>query len=57
LQFQDIITQEIPAIFLDSAVYVYTVPKKEQGIDLKTIIYHSERFLDVSHWYIDTKRK
>ncbi|MBX4205540.1 MAG: peptide ABC transporter substrate-binding protein [Candidatus Doudnabacteria bacterium] len=55
-QFQDIVTQELPAIFLDSAVYVYTVPRKEQGIDLKTIIHPSERFLDVNHWYIDTKR-
>jgi peptide/nickel transport system substrate-binding protein len=55
-QFQDIITQEIPAIFLDSAVYVYTLPKKEKGFDLDTIIYPSERFLDVSHWYINTKR-
>jgi peptide/nickel transport system substrate-binding protein len=56
MQFQDIITQEIPAIFLDSAVYVYTLPKKEKGFDLDTIIYPSERFLDANHWYIDTKR-
>ena len=54
-QFQDIITQQIPAIFLDSAVYVYINPKKEQGIDLDTVIYPSERFLDINHWYINTK--
>ncbi len=56
-QFQAIITQEIPAIFLDSAIYLYSLPKKEHGFDLDTIIYPQERFLDVSHWYIDTKRR
>lgn len=56
-QFQDIVTQQIPAIFLDSAVYVYSTPKKEKGFDLQTIIYPSERFLDVKNWYIATKRK
>lgn len=56
-QFQDIINQQIPAIFLDSAQYVYTLPKKEQGFELTTMIYPSERFLDVQHWYIETKRK
>jgi ABC-type transport system substrate-binding protein len=56
-QFQDIITQQIPAIFLDNAVYVYSTPKKEKGFDLQTIIYPSERFLDVKNWYIATKRK
>ena len=55
-QFEDLITQEIPAIFLDSAVYVYTKPKKEQGFTLQSMVYPSERFLDVNHWYIETKR-
>jgi peptide/nickel transport system substrate-binding protein len=57
MQFEDIITQQLPAIFLDSAVYVYSTPKKEQGFDLTSMIYPSERFLDVNKWYIDTKRK
>jgi peptide/nickel transport system substrate-binding protein len=56
-QFQDIITQQIPAIFLDSAVYVYTTPQKERGFNLSTMIYPSERFLDIPQWYIATKRK
>ncbi|MGE5392194.1 MAG: ABC transporter substrate-binding protein [Candidatus Saccharibacteria bacterium] len=54
-QFQTIVTNEIPAIFLDSAVYVYNVPKKLQGLDLTTVIHPSERFLDINHWYINTK--
>jgi peptide/nickel transport system substrate-binding protein len=54
-QFQNIISDQIPAIFLDSAVYVYNTPKKIQGIDLDTIIHPSERFLDIKNWYIETK--
>ena len=55
MQFQNIITNEIPAIFLDSAVYVYNVPKKVKGIELETIIHPSERFTDIRNWYIETK--
>jgi peptide/nickel transport system substrate-binding protein len=54
-QFQEIITDELPAIFLDSAVYVYNVPKKIQGINLTTIIHPSDRFVDVNKWFIKTK--
>jgi peptide/nickel transport system substrate-binding protein len=57
MQFQDIITQEIPAIFLNSAVYVYTVPKKERGFELSNMVLPSERFMNVDKWYIDTRRK
>jgi len=56
-QFEDIVTQEIPAIFLDSAIYVYSVPTKERGFDLSKMILPSDRFSDVKDWYIDTKRK
>lgn len=55
LQFQKIIADEIPAIFIDSAVYVYYLPRKIQGVDLKTVIHPSERFLDIKNWYIETK--
>lgn len=54
-QFQRIIQNELPAIFLDSSVYVYNVPTKLQGVELKTIIHPSERFLDIDKWYIETK--
>lgn len=54
-QFQLIITNEIPAIFLDSAVYAYNTPKKLKGINLETIIHPSERFLDIKNWYINTR--
>ncbi|MGE5298244.1 MAG: peptide ABC transporter substrate-binding protein, partial [Acidobacteriaceae bacterium] len=55
IQFQAIFADQIPAIFLNSTVYVYEVPKKLKGIELSTITHQSERFLDVAHWYIKTK--
>lgn len=54
-QFQMIVLDQLPAIFLNSSVYVYNTPKKLQGIDLSTIIHPSERFLDIKNWYIETK--
>ena len=50
-RFQEIINDQLPAIFLVRSLYIYTVPKKLQGINLSNIIYPSERFLDVNHWY------
>jgi len=54
-QFQQIITNEIPAVFLNSSVYVYNIPKKLRGVNLTTIIHPSERFLNVRNWYLNTK--
>lgn len=54
-EFQTIVTNEIPAVFLNSAVYVYNIPKKLYGVNLTTIIHPSERFLDVKNWYMETK--
>ncbi|HEV8601677.1 MAG TPA: ABC transporter substrate-binding protein [Patescibacteria group bacterium] len=56
-QFQLIITDAIPAVFLDSAVFVYNVPKKVKGMEFTTIIHPSERFWNIQNWYINTKQK
>lgn len=54
-QFQMIVADAIPAVFLDSAVFAYNVPKKIQGMQFSTIIHPAERFLDVHKWYIETR--
>ncbi|MEJ0021575.1 MAG: peptide ABC transporter substrate-binding protein [Candidatus Doudnabacteria bacterium] len=51
LRFQEIINDQLPAIFLVRSLYIYNVPKNLHGIDLNNIIHPSERFLDVNHWY------
>ncbi len=51
MRFQEIINDQLPAIFLVRSLYIYNVPKKLQGINLTNIIHPSERFLNVNHWY------
>ncbi|MEO8065462.1 MAG: ABC transporter substrate-binding protein [Candidatus Doudnabacteria bacterium] len=51
LRFQEIINDQLPALFLVRSLYIYNVPKNLQGINLTDIIHPSERFLDVNRWY------
>ncbi|OGE82159.1 MAG: hypothetical protein A3B95_02730 [Candidatus Doudnabacteria bacterium RIFCSPHIGHO2_02_FULL_43_13b] len=53
LRFQEIINDQLPAIFLVRSLYIYNVPKKIQGIKLSNVIQPSERFMDINHWYED----
>jgi len=55
LQFQDIILDQLPAVFLNNVVYVYNTPQKLKGADMTTIIHPSERFLNVNKWYLETR--
>lgn len=50
-RFQEIINNELPAIFLVRSLYIYNAPKNLQGINLDSIIAPSERFLDINRWY------
>lgn len=54
-RFQLIILDALPAIFLDSAVFVYNLPNKIQGFEQETIIHPSERFSHIERWYIETR--
>ncbi|MFH1188366.1 MAG: ABC transporter substrate-binding protein [bacterium] len=53
----DIITADIPAIFLYSPDYIYIADPKVKGLDTaKPINIASDRFSDIGSWYIKTKR-
>lgn len=57
-KFQDILAEEMPAIFLYSPTYNYAVDKEVRGIrDRKQIIYPSDRFGDIYSWYTKTRRE
>lgn len=56
IEFQNILTQEIPAIFLYSPTYTYGLGKKIQGFDEEGIVIPADRFADVTNWYVKTKR-
>lgn len=55
-QLQDIIINDAPALFLYNPDYIYWVSEKVKGIDTEKIIDPSKRFVNVTDWYIETKR-
>ena len=56
-QFQDIITEDVPAIFLYSSVYTYVQEKDIKGFNANYILYPHDRFSNVGEWYIKTEKK
>ncbi|MBU0598198.1 hypothetical protein KKF61_04365 [Patescibacteria group bacterium] len=55
VHFQNILADEMPAIFLYSPSYYYGVTKDVKGIELTRITIPSDRFNGVENWYIKTK--
>ena len=54
--FQQILTNDLPAIFLYSPNYLYLLNKDVKGFDVKNISLPSKRFVQINEWYIKTKR-
>ena len=55
-EFQKILAEEIPAIFLYNPTYTYPQNKKIKGFNISKIIIPSNRFNQINEWYIETKR-
>ena len=55
-EFQKILVDDTPAIFLYSPKYLYPLSKKIKGIDIKNISIPSKRFINIENWYIKTQR-
>jgi len=56
-KFQDTILEDKPAIFLYTPIYTYAVLDSIKGMEVEKIFAPSDRFADVTHWYIKTKKK
>lgn len=54
--FQKIVIEDIPAIFLYNSLYIHGQAKKIKGSNGNLISLPSDRFIDIEKWYIDTKR-
>lgn len=54
-KFQEIILAEIPAIFLYMPTYTYATTDEVHGIDVVRISHPSDRFADITTWYMKTK--
>ena len=56
--FQKILDSEKPAIFLEQSTYSYSISNKVKGVVApQRAITSSDRFLDVSQWYIKTRKQ
>ena len=56
-RFQEIVAEEIPAIFMYSPLYTYIQSKNIKGFSSKNIFIPSDRFGNITDWYIKTKKK
>ncbi|MFA6027708.1 MAG: ABC transporter substrate-binding protein [Patescibacteria group bacterium] len=54
--FQNVLAEEIPAIFLYQPTYIYAVNKKIKGVTVNNIPLPSGRFAGIEDWYIETQR-
>ena len=54
--FQNLVIEDIPAIFLYSPYFIYPQAKKIKGFESQLIGLPSERFVNIANWYIETKR-
>ena len=55
-EFQSILIEDAPVIFLYRPDYLYLVSKEIKGLDVKVITDPAKRFSGVENWYIKTKR-
>lgn len=56
-KFQEILSEDVPAIFMYSPFYTYVQSKKIKGFEVKSILSPSDRFTNISDWYIKTGKK
>jgi len=56
-KFQEIISNELPAIFLYSPTYTYAQGSRLKGFSGTIAIEPADRFASVSSWYLNTKSK
>lgn len=56
-KFQEIIANDLPAIFMYSPVYIYVQSKKINSFNIRNILKPSDRFNNISEWYIKTGKK
>ena len=56
-EFQNLLLQDIPAIYLYSLKYTYITPIKIKGIDTQRINQPADRFSNIYNWFIKTKKR
>lgn len=57
LRFQEIIAEEVPAVFMYSPVYTYLQTNDIKGFQVNSILFPRDRFANINEWYIKTGKK
>lgn len=57
VELRKLILDDVPAIFLYTPTYTYAQSDKIKGFDVKRISHPSDRFVNVTDWYIKTKKQ
>jgi peptide/nickel transport system substrate-binding protein len=55
-EFQKAFAEEVPSLLLYYPTYYYLLPKEIKGVRLGNLFEGSDRFRNVTEWYIKTKR-
>lgn len=55
-EFEEMIKSDTPVVFLYSPNFVYLVPSKIKNINLDFLTTSSERFLNITEWYVETDK-
>lgn len=55
--FQKILIEDIPAVFLYSPHYLYGISRNIHGVDTSLVFLPSNRFDNIRNWYMETTRK
>lgn len=54
--FQALMANDVPAVFLYQTPFSYAFASKIQNVNIPSIIDPSDRFADITSWYIKTKK-
>jgi ABC-type transport system substrate-binding protein len=54
--FENIVIEDRPAIFLFAPHFIYLVPEKLRGVRLGILAHPADRLLEAYRWHIDTER-
>lgn len=56
-KFQELLLADCPAVFLYAPTYTYAISDKIQGREVLRISQPSDRFVDITDWYMKTKKE
>jgi len=56
-EFQNLLIEDLPAIFLYTPDYTYPLTKKIKGISDHRLATPADRYINIENWYLKTKRK